>query len=106
MILKIIFAVVSGVLFSSCLKTRADLGDMEQSQVYGKKSAANQAGNQAAKPSQLGTKAQATIDERDELIRGFNGRIESLENQISKLEKEKAAAAADNTSAQKMQLLH
>ncbi len=105
MIIKIIFALFCGVLFSSCLKTRADLGDQEQSQVYGKKSASNQATNQAARPSQLVAKAQATVDERDELIRGFNGRIENLENQISKLEKEKAAAAADNSSAQKMQLL-
>lgn len=105
MIIKLIFALICGVLFSSCLKTRADLGDLEQSQVYGKKSASNQTVNQVAKPSQLSTKAQATIDERDELIRGFNGRIENLENQISKLEKEKATAAADNSNAQKMQLL-
>ncbi|MFZ3228586.1 MAG: tetratricopeptide repeat protein [Pseudobdellovibrio sp.] len=92
-------------LLSACLKTRADLGEQEQSQVYGKKNADNQA---VAKASQLSTKAQPqpAVDDRDELIRGFNGRIESLENQITNLQKEKEkTAAAGASEAQKNQAL-
>ncbi len=102
-------AVAMGFLFSSCLKTRADLGERDQSQVYSRKSIDNQQSEKSSRPSQLSGKAQsqvqASADERDELIRSFNGRIENLENQISTLQKEKAAAAGNNAEAQKIQLL-
>ena len=81
------------------------MGEQNQSQVYGKKNADNQNGNQGYKVSQLATKSQAITDDRDELIRGFNGRIESLENQISTLQKDKEANADHVAQVQKMQLL-
>ena len=88
------------VVFSSCLKTRNDLAGNEQSKVYGRKNADNQAASQ----SQLATQAPIVVDERDDLIRGFNGRIESLENQITNLQKEKAALA-NSAETQKLQLM-
>lgn len=106
---KLIFILSVFCMLSSCLKTRADLAEDEQSQVYGKKSADNQMGAAGAKGggSQLNQKAPvAQVDDRDEAIRAFNGRIESLENQISLLQKEKEAAAANNAAeAQKNQAL-
>lgn len=103
--IKIILSLFSILLISSCLKTRADLGERDQSQVYGKKNADNQLNAQAGRVSQLATKAQVSSDERDELIRGFNGRIESLENQIAILQKEKVEAANNTSESQKVQLL-
>ena len=103
--LRLFLALAMGLLFSSCLKTRADLGERDQSQVYGHKNSDNQQSEKNARSSQLSAKAQANADERDELIRGFNGRIENLENQITTLQKEKAAAAGVNPEAQKIQLL-
>ena len=102
---KIIFTLGLVLLVSSCLKTRADLGEQNQSQVYGKKNADNQNGSPGPKSSQLATKAQVAIDDRDDLIRGFNGRIEGLENQISILQKEKEANSEHVAQVQKMQLL-
>ncbi len=88
-------------LMTSCLKTRGDLSEQEQSRVYGKKNA----DNQLAAQSQLNTKSSVVaIDERDELIRGFNGRVENLENQITLLQKEKAALA-NSADTQKLQLM-
>ncbi len=102
---KIFFTLGLVLLVSSCLKTRADLGEQSQSQVYGKKNADNQNGAQGSKVSQLATKSQAALDDRDELIRGFNGRIESLENQIATMHKEKEANSEHVAQVQKMQLL-
>ena len=108
MMVRILFLLSVFILVSSCLKTRADLGEDEQSQVYGKKNADNQMAS--AKNSQLSAKPQpqtaVSSDERDELIRAFNGRIESLENQISNLQKEKEKSSSVNsTEAQKNQAL-
>lgn len=106
MMVRLIFVLSAFCMLSSCLKTRADLGEEEQSQVYGRKNADNQAAT--AKPqSQLSAKAQAaSVDDRDETIRSFNGRIESLENQINNLQKEKEKAAAGTAAeAQKNQAL-
>ena len=100
---KIIFILLMPTLLVSCLKTRADLSEQEQSRFYGKKNAENQSAGQ----SQLNTNSSAAngvVDERDDLIRGFNGRIESLENQITTLQKEKAALAT-SADTQKIQLL-
>ncbi len=100
---KIIFMLLMPTLLVSCLKTRADLSEQEQSRFYGKKNAENQVSGQSQLNSGNSAPA-AAVDERDDLIRGFNGRIESLENQITTLQKEKAAltTSADN---QKLQLL-
>ncbi|MBC7456987.1 MAG: tetratricopeptide repeat protein [Bdellovibrionaceae bacterium] len=105
MMVRLILTLSALCMMSSCLKTRADLADEEQSQVYGKKSGDNQIAT--ARPSQLSAKAQpAVVDDRDESIRAFNGRIESLENQINNLQKEKEKAASTNTAeAQKNQAL-
>ena len=105
---KIIFILLMPNLLMSCLKTRADLSEQEQSRFYGRKNAENQAENQTASPSQLGAGAATSntaVDERDELIRGFNGRIESLENQITTLQKEKEALSTSSADTQKLQLL-
>lgn len=106
---KLIFILSVFCMLSSCLKTRADLAEDEQSQVYGRKNADNQmaAGAKGGGGSQLNQKAPVVqVDDRDEAIRAFNGRIESLENQINNLQKEKEAAAANNAAeAQKNQAL-
>jgi TolA-binding protein len=112
--LKVIFVIILGFFFTSCLKTRSEVGEDEQSQVYSRKNAANQ--NTAAKEapaSQLDTPragSSASGDERDELIRSLNGRIESLEAQINQLNKEKnmtngQEAQKEAQNVQKMQLM-
>lgn len=88
--------VVTTLFLSSCLKTRSDLGEGYQSQVYSKKQSDNQKQNSKEPSLEM-----ARIDEKDELIRTLNGRVEALENQIAQLEKQKQ----DNADAQKIQLL-
>ena len=109
MMVRLIFIFSLFCMLSSCLKTRADLGEEEQSQVYGRKNADNQmaASGKQQPQSQLSAKAQAaSTDDRDEAIRSFNGRIESLENQINNLQKEKDKASATTAAeAQKNQAL-
>lgn len=89
-----------GLIISSsgCLQTRSDAGSNYQSQVYRKKNLENQ-----------NAEAETTapkIDERDELIRALNGRVESMENQIQQLNKEKEASqTAVNPDSQKIALL-
>jgi TolA-binding protein len=100
-------ALTSAILLfsmSSCLKTRSEVGENEQSQVYSRKNADNQ--NTSQRESQLNQKsseAQPVIDERDELIHSLNGRLETLENQIAASQKEKSVAVSED--AQKIQLL-
>lgn len=96
MIKSILPAICLTLLMSSCLKTRSDLGESYQSQVYSKKQAENQKQN-SLEPSE----SVARVDERDELIRNLNGRIEVLENQLLQLQKEKQ----ENTDTQKVQIL-
>lgn len=92
--------VVLTLLFSSvgCLQTRSDAGANYQSQVYRKKNVENQ-----------NAEAETTVpkvDERDELIRALNGRVESMENQIQQLNKEKEASqTAVSPDSQKIALL-
>lgn len=93
--INLVLSVMAALFLSSCLKTRSELGEGYQSQVYSKKQADNQ--KQAAnEPSEI-----AKIDEKDELIRTLNGRVESLENQITQIQK----ANQENPDAQKIQLL-
>ncbi len=93
------FSIIA-LLFSSlgCLQTRSDAGANYQSQVYRKKNVENQnAEAEIAVPK---------VDERDELIRALNGRVESMENQIQQLNKEKEASQATvNPDSQKIALL-
>ena len=78
--IKLALSVVAALFLSSCLKTRSELGQDYQSQVYSKKQADNQ--KQASNEP-----AEVKIDEKDELIRTLNGRVESLENQITQMQK-------------------
>lgn len=86
------------IVGSGCLQTRSDAGAGYQSQVYRKKNIDNQnAEAEAVVPK---------VDERDELIRALNGRVESLENQIQQLHKEKESAqSAASPDSQKIALL-
>lgn len=79
-LIKLALTVVAAMFLSSCLKTRSELGGDYQSQVYSKKQAENQK-NAANEPQEV------KIDEKDELIRTLNGRVESLENQIQQMQK-------------------
>lgn len=97
---NLMVSVVAVLFLSSCLKTRSELGEGYQSQVYSKKQADNQKQN-ANEPSEV-----VKIDEKDELIRNLNGRVESLENQITQLNKEKQEADKQgSTDEQKIQVL-
>lgn len=93
--IKLIFALTAVLFLSACLKTRSEVGGNYQSQVYSKKQAENQR-HQNQEPTEV-----ATVDEKDELIRTLNGRVESLENQIAIIQKEKQ----ENPDGQKIQLL-
>lgn len=77
--MKLALSVMAALALSSCLKTRSEMGGDYQSQVYTKKQAENQ--KQAANEP-----AEVKIDEKDELIRTLNGRVEGLENQIQQLQ--------------------
>ncbi len=77
--MKLILSVTAALFLSSCLKTRSEMGADYQSQVYTKKQAENQ--KQAANEP-----VEVKIDEKDELIRTLNGRVEGLENQIQQLQ--------------------
>lgn len=102
-LLKIGAFIILPLTFSACLQTRSEVGENEQSQVYSKKNSGNQ--KQAEVESQLNQKGAGTqaVDERDELIRTLNGRVENLENQIAATNKEKSAASTQD--AQKIVLL-
>ncbi len=102
-LLKSVSLIVLPLAFSACLQTRSEVGENEQSQVYSRKNSANQ--KQAEIESQLNQKGGGTqpVDERDELIRTLNGRVENLENQIAATSKEKSATSSQD--AQKIALL-
>lgn len=101
MSLKIVLVSFLVLGLSSCLKTRAEVGEDEQSQVYNKKNA----DNQVAAKTQTQEQAATVVDERDELIRTLNGRVENLENQLTALNKEKEKSTAPSEDSQKIQLL-
>lgn len=90
--IKIIFMIAVAAGLTSCLKTRSELGSQYQSQVYTQKQADNQIIQNEPEPK---------IDERDELIRQLNGRVESLEKQLS----EAQLAKNQSADAEKIQLL-
>lgn len=85
------------LFLSACLKTRAEVSEQDQNQVYGKKMADNQMEAQAV------SSPAAAVEDKDELIRNLNGRVEVLENQLSALLKEKETQS--NQDSQKIVLL-
>lgn len=88
---------LSGVVFlSGCLKTRSEVSDTDQKAVHSKKNVENQMEAQV-------TLAQVPVEEKDELIRNLNGRVEVLENQLTALVKEKASLTSQDS--QKIVLL-
>lgn len=70
-------------LVSACLRTRSEVSEQDQNAVYGKKNAQNQIESQTAIVPNI------VVDEKDELIRNLNGRVEVLENQLATLINEK-----------------
>jgi TolA-binding protein len=107
MIIKIIQVSILSLLLTSCLKTRSEVSGQDQNAVYGKKNAENQAEAQAANinisQDVNGQTALPIADEKDELIRNLNGRVETLENQLATLVKEKETAVTQDS--QKIVLL-
>lgn len=78
---------------TSCLVTRSELSDNEQPATYGKKAAQNQIDGQ----TDNAIVAQTQIaDDKDELIRTLNGRVEVLENQFSAYQKEQELEKTQN----------
>jgi len=100
-IIKSTLLILSFCVLVSCLKTRSELGESYQSHVYGHSQTQNQKDEANKNSLQEPVENSVKVDEKDELIRNLNGRIESLENQINQLNKEKAT----NTDSQKVQLL-
>ena len=86
-------ALVLATLASCQMKTRAQLANETPENVYARKNT----------EIQLESQKPAVVDEKDELIRGLNGRVEVLENQLSTLAKEKETESAQRE--QKMTLL-
>ena len=98
MIIKTIKIIFICTLLSSCLKTRTQVAEGDQTALYARKSADNQLEAQTKTTAQAGN-----TEEKDELIRGLNGRVEVLENQLTTLAKEKETENAQRE--QKLVLL-
>lgn len=88
----IILAIITSLLLTGCLlKTRSELGATDQSGTYSQKNAENQMEAQQAKAGVTSENPAAMPDERDELIRTLNGRVEVLENTLDTLQKDREA---------------
>lgn len=90
----VIIAITASLLLTGCLlKTRSELGATEQSGTYSQKNADNQMEAQQAIAGAAVTSENpaAMPDERDELIRTLNGRVEVLENTLETLQKDREA---------------
>lgn len=90
----VILAIITSLLLTGCLlKTRSELGATEQSGTYSQKNADNQMEAQQAKAGAAvaSENPAAMPDERDELIRTLNGRVEVLENTLDTLQKDREA---------------
>ena len=92
--MKNIILCLAVLTLAACqMKTRAQLANETPETVYARKNT----------EIQLESQKPAVVDEKDELIRGLNGRVEVLENQLATLAKEKET---ENTQReQKMTLL-
>lgn len=88
MIIRMTQLLMLALVLTSCLKTRSDVSEQEQNAIYGKKNIENQL------EVQSNSAGVATLDEKDELIRNLNGRVETLENQLAALQKEKESSAS------------
>lgn len=97
-IFKFAYSLVFLISLAGCLKTRSEVSEQDQNMIYGKKNAENQMESQSEAAA-----AVAVIDEKDELIRGLNGRVEVLESQLAAVLAEKEAAKAQD--AQRMALM-
>ncbi|MGZ3689881.1 MAG: tetratricopeptide repeat protein [Pseudobdellovibrio sp.] len=90
---KLVAAALVTLLFSGCLVTRSEVGQMDQDNTYGQKNASNQ--NAAAQKIVDAGAVPANqvvnpvVDEKDELIRNLSGRVEVLENQLTALQKDR-----------------
>lgn len=88
----VILAIIASMLLTGCLlKTRSELGATEQTGTYSQKNADNQMEAQQAKAGVTTENPAAMPDERDELIRTLNGRVEVLENTLDTLQKDREA---------------
>lgn len=100
MIVKFVQASVLVLLLSSCLKTRSEVSGQDQEYLYGQKHADNQMAEVQSNniPAQeTAVETTAVIDDKDELIRTLNGRVETLEHQLATLTQEKEqSATAEN----------
>lgn len=90
--------VLAGLLLSTlviqgCLKTRSEVAQSEQGQIYRKKQVENQ------KEAAVADSSANTPVDQDELVRTLNGRLEVLENQISNLQKENQQLSQSADSA-------
>ncbi len=91
--MKLLVLALTIVTLTSCLRTRSELSDTEQPATYGKKAAENQLDGQTSNA----IVAQTQIaDDKDELIRSLNGRVEVLENQLIGLQKEREIEKTQN----------
>lgn len=101
---KVLQLILISLILTSCLRTRSDISEQDQNYAYGKKNADNQTQAQTATAASQDSVVQNTvIDEKDELIRNLNGRVETLENQLAEMNKQKEEASAQE--GQKMTLL-
>ncbi len=90
---KLLVLALTIVTLTSCLRTRSELSDTEQPATYGKKAAENQLDGQISNA----IVAQTQIaEDKDELIRTLNGRVEVLENQLNGLQKERELEKTQN----------
>lgn len=97
-ILKFACSLVFLISFTGCLKTRSEVSEQDQNMIYGKKNAENQIESQSEAAAVV-----TVVDEKDELIRGLNGRVEVLESQLAALLAEKEATKTQD--AQRMALI-
>lgn len=109
MMKKNFLTLILALVISGCLKTRSELGGNYQSQMYSSKQAENQQEAQAQKVKAEQAIESEKADDRDEMIRTLNGRIEVLENQLTSLQKDKEAEkqkeGQPTAESQKVQLL-
>lgn len=91
--MKLLVLGLTVLSLTSCLVTRSELADNEQPATYGKKAAQNQLDGQ----TDNAIVAQTQIaDDKDELIRTLNGRVEVLENQLNGIQKERELEKTQN----------
>lgn len=76
-------------LLTGCLRTRSELGESEQNNVYSQKTADNQMSQTQPVQGVDAVVPTIEVDEKDELVRNLNGRVEVLENQLQGLSKER-----------------